>query len=101
MSPSRSSGVGLFFPGLEGGRGGGRGGLLAGSAPGRGLGMGQGRETQEGELKSHFSDLINGEFVYECGKIEREGRVRKKGCATWCFMKRESILRSLICAYCN
>lgn len=50
MSPSCSSGVGLFFPGLEGARGGQRG-LLAGSAPGRGLGMGQGWETHQGELK--------------------------------------------------
>lgn len=40
--------------------------------------MGQGRETQErGAVKSHVSDSINGEFVYECGKL-CEDLVRQK-----------------------
>lgn len=50
MSSSRRKGMGLFFPGPEGGgHGGDRGGLLAGSAPGGGLGgetLGGGAENQ-------------------------------------------------------
>lgn len=56
MSSSRSQGVGLFFPGLEGGgHGGGGGGLLAGSAPGRG----QGGETEKGRAENQtFQTLL-------------------------------------------
>lgn len=59
--------------------------------------MGQGKEGKKkrgrrrkkrpkelsGCRKSHFSDLINGEFVYECGKTGCEVLVREK---SWCHM---------------
>ncbi len=78
MSPSRSSSVGLFFPGLEGGAEGAEGICWLGQHQAGGWGWDKEEKHKRESWKSHFSDLINGEFVYECGKIEWEGCVRKK-----------------------
>lgn len=43
-----------------------------------GWGWDKDEEHQSESWKSHFSALINGEFVHECGKIECEGHARKK-----------------------
>lgn len=78
MSSSRSSGVGLFFPGLEGATEGAEGVCWLGQHQAGGWGWDKEEKQRRESWKSHFSDLINGEFVYECGKIECEGCVRKK-----------------------
>lgn len=51
--------------------------------------------------KSHFSALINGEFVSECGKTGCAVRVGRKAGATWCIMgqKSHSVL-FLMCVHC-
>lgn len=78
MSSSHSSGVGLFFPGLEGATEGAEGVFWLGQHQAGGWRWAKEEKHKRECWKSHFSDLINGEFVYECGKIECEGSVRKK-----------------------
>lgn len=70
MSPGRSSGVGLFFPGLEGGRGGGRGGLPAGSAPGREAGDGTRKRNTRGRAENHtfFQTLLMASLYMSVGR---------------------------------